>query len=66
MRSAADLLRHAAETVEGTAMGERKERLIRLMALHVIRCCGDGEHAEEARILCELLDAESGGNCPPA
>jgi hypothetical protein len=54
---AADLLRRAADTVENTAMGERKDRLIRLLALHVIRCCGSGENAEEARLLIELLDA---------
>ena len=54
--SAADLLRRAADTVENTAMGERKDRLIRLLALHVIRCCGSGENAEEARLLLEMLD----------
>ena len=54
--SAADLLRRAADTVENTAMGDRKDRLIRLIALHFIRCCGSGENAEEARLLLEMLD----------
>jgi hypothetical protein len=53
--TAADALRHAADVVEDSAIGERKALLIRLMAQHVIRSCGAGEDAEEARILCELL-----------
>ena len=53
--TAAESLRRAADTVEASAIGERKERVIRLLALHVIRACGSGENAEEARILCELL-----------
>jgi hypothetical protein len=53
--TAAELLRRAADTVDDSAIGERKERLIKLMALHVIRSCGSGEHAEESRLLCELL-----------
>lgn len=54
--SAADLLRRAADVCEATAMGERKDRLIRMLALHVIRTCGEGENAEEARLLLELLE----------
>jgi hypothetical protein len=53
--TAADALRHAADVVEDSAIGERKALLIRLLALHVVRACGAGEDAEEARILCELL-----------
>lgn len=53
--TAADLLRRAADVVDDTAIGERKAGLIKLMALHIIRTCGSGEHAEEARLLCELL-----------
>jgi hypothetical protein len=54
--TAADLLRRAADVVEDSAIGERKSRVIKLVALHVIRACGSGEHAEECRLLCELLD----------
>ena len=59
--TAAEALRHAAEVVEDSAIGERKERVIRLLALHVIRACGEGENAEEARLLCELLGEEATG-----
>ena len=54
--SAAQALRHAADVVEDSAVGERKERVIRLLALHVIRSCGSGENSEEARLLIELLN----------
>lgn len=53
--TASEALRRAADTVEASAIGERKERVIRLLALHVIRACGSGEHQEEARLLMELL-----------
>ena len=53
--TAAEALRHAADVVQESAIGERKELLIRLFAQHIIRACGSGENAEEARILCELL-----------
>jgi hypothetical protein len=55
MNPAAEALRHAADVVEDSAIGERKALLIRLLAQHVIRSCGAGEDAEEARILCKLL-----------
>ncbi|MFN3351927.1 hypothetical protein [Pseudorhodoplanes sp.] len=53
--SAAEALRRAADVCEASAIGPRKERAIRLLALYVIRACGEGENAEEARLLCELL-----------
>jgi hypothetical protein len=53
--TAAEALRHAADVVDDSAIGERKALLIRLFAQHIIRSCGSGENAEEARILCELL-----------
>ena len=53
--TAADLLRRAAAVVEDSAIGERKGRVIKLVALHVIRACGEGESAEECRLLLELL-----------
>ncbi len=53
--TAAELLRRAADTCEASAIGERKDRIIRLLALHIIRTCGEGENAEEARLLLELL-----------
>ena len=52
----ADLLRRAADVVDDSAIGERKGRIIKLIALHVIRACGEGENAEECRLLLELLD----------
>lgn len=54
--NASEALRRAADVVEDSAIGERKERIIRLMALHIIRTCGSGENGEEARLLMELLD----------
>lgn len=51
-----DLLRRAAEVVDETAIGNRKAAAIKLLALHIIRCCGSGESAEEARLLMELLE----------
>lgn len=54
----AQALRRAADTVEASAIGERKGSIIRLLALHCIRACGEGENAEEARLLIELLDAD--------
>ena len=53
--TAAQALRHAADVVEDSAVGERKERVIRLLCLHIVRACGSGENAEEARLLCEML-----------
>ena len=53
--TASEALRHAADVVEDSAIGERKERVIRLLALYVVRACGAGEDAEEARLLCEML-----------
>lgn len=53
--TAADALRRAADVIDDSAIGERKERAIRLLALYVIRACGSGENGEEARLLCELL-----------
>lgn len=52
----AEALRHAADVVEDSAIGERKARVIRLLCLHIVRACGSGECAEEARILTELLN----------
>jgi hypothetical protein len=54
--TAAQALRHAADVVEDSAIGERKERVIRLLALYIQRACGSGENAEEARLLLELLN----------
>lgn len=51
----AESLRRAADTVEACAIGERKGRIIRLLALHIQRACDAGENAEEARLLMELL-----------
>jgi hypothetical protein len=62
--TAAEALRRAADAVNDCAIGERKERVIRLLALHVIRVCGEGENAEEARLLCELLGEKSLGVYP--
>lgn len=45
--TAAELLRRAADTCEASAIGERKDRIIRLLALHIIRTCGEGENAED-------------------
>lgn len=53
--TAAEQLRHAADVVDDSAIGERKERVIRLLALHIVRACGSGENAEEARLLLELM-----------
>jgi len=53
--TAAEALRHAADVVEDSAVGERKERVIRLLALYIHRACGSGENAAEAKLLCELL-----------
>jgi hypothetical protein len=54
--TAAESLRHAADVVEDSAVGERKERVIRLLALYIQRACGSGENAEEAKLLLELLN----------
>jgi hypothetical protein len=50
-----DALRRAADVVDDSGIGERKGRIIRLLALHIIRSCGSGENAEEARLLIEML-----------
>lgn len=54
--TAAESLRRAADVVEESGIGERKERVIRLLALYVVRACGSGENAEEARLLIDLLN----------
>jgi hypothetical protein len=56
--TAAEALRHAADVVEDSAIGQRKERVIRLLACYIVRACGSGECAEEARLLIELLNDE--------
>lgn len=56
MSTAADLFRRAADVIDDSAIGERKELALKLIALHAIRSCGSGENAEEARILMRLLE----------
>lgn len=56
MSEAADRLRHAADVVEGMVLAGRTEKVIRLMALHIIRSCGSPDCAEEARLLIDLLE----------
>ena len=53
------VLRRAADTVEACAIGERKDRIITLLALHIIRACGAGDDADEAKLLCSLLEDET-------
>lgn len=52
----AELLRHAADKLDDGVVPSGNERAARLMALHLNRALGDPYFAEEARLLCELLD----------
>jgi hypothetical protein len=52
----ADKIRHVADVVEQSAIGRRKEIAIELICLHIVRACGSGENAAEARLLLELLE----------
>lgn len=50
----AQALRAAADAVENRVVSEREGKLIKLMALHIMRCCEARE--DEARLLMSLLD----------
>jgi len=51
-----DCLRMAADAVDDYALGERKARVIKLLAFHVIRLCGGSARDEETRVFIELID----------
>ena len=55
--NAPDILRQAADTLESVVVSEREEQTIKLMCLHILRCCDfSGLEAEEARLLMEMLN----------
>ena len=56
MTSAKALLERAAMCVEGSAIGQHKEDVIKLIALHIIRLCGPADVGEETRLLLAMLD----------
>ena len=56
MSSAKALLERAGMCVEASAIGDNKERVIKLIALHIIRLCGPADVGEETRLLLEMLD----------
>lgn len=58
MTDAANLLRRAADTVEQSVVSVHAERVISLLALHIIRSCGTPAHQDEAKILLALLEEE--------
>lgn len=50
-----DLLRSVADKLDNYAVPRENERAVRLMALHMMRVCGDPFFCEEARLLIEML-----------
>ena len=51
------LLRKAADLLEVTPIAARQEEAAELIAFHLLRMLGDdGHEAEEAKLLCRMLD----------
>lgn len=53
----AQLARSLAAKLEDCVIPAENERIVRLMLLHLGRVCGDPHFAEEARLLCEMLES---------
>lgn len=51
-----DLLRAVADKLEAHVTPASNERVVRLMALHLMRVCDDPFFAEEAALLISLLN----------
>ena len=51
-----ELLRSVAIKLEDCVVPPHNERAVRLMALHMMRVCGDPFFCEEARLLLDLLN----------
>lgn len=49
-------MERAAEAVDSYVLSEKDVRVVKLMALHIIRRCDGHACEEEARLLIELLD----------
>lgn len=57
MNPASEALRRAADVLDDHVVSDKALAIYELMALHIIRSCGDANSYREARLLMRLLDS---------